>query len=125
MFVKGQKIFADAGHYLQHKTRSVYALSVKGRAEDYVERELNSPLDIEISGGMVFYQDRKLALIPDRMDYASIKTRIVKSLYSNDDQLAIILNRDNSDDDAMLYDKMQEWREWASQTAQLILTSLK
>lgn len=125
MFVKGQKIFADAGHYLQHKTHPVYALSVKGSADDYVERELNSPLDIEISGRVVYYQNRKLALIPDRMDYASIKTRIVKSLYSNDDQLAIILNRDNSDDDAMLYDKMQEWREWASQTAQLILTSLK
>ena len=44
--------------------------------------------------------------------YAYIKTFIIKLHYSNDDQLAIILN-----DDEVAYNKMQSWREYATKIA--------
>ena len=46
------------------------------------------------------------------MSYAAIKTLIIKLHYSNDDQIAIMLN----DDEDKMRD-MQEWREFASLTA--------
>ena len=46
------------------------------------------------------------------MTYAAIKTFIIKLHYSNDDQIAIMLN---NDEDKMR--EMQEWREFASLTA--------
>lgn len=46
------------------------------------------------------------------MSYAAIKTFIIKLHYSNDDQIAIMLN---NDEEKMR--EMQEWREFASLTA--------
>ena len=44
--------------------------------------------------------------------YVAIKTFVIKLHYSNDDQIAIMLN---NDEDKMR--EMQEWREFASLTA--------
>lgn len=46
------------------------------------------------------------------MSYAAIKTLIIKLHYSNDDQIAIMLN---NNEEKMR--EMQEWREFASLTA--------
>lgn len=46
------------------------------------------------------------------MSHTAIKTLIIKLHYSNDDQIAIMLN---DDEDKMR--EMQEWREFASLTA--------
>ena len=46
------------------------------------------------------------------MTYAAIKTFVIKLHYSNDDQIAIILN---NDEDKMR--EMQEWREYAASIA--------
>lgn len=46
------------------------------------------------------------------MSYAAIKTFVIKLHYSNDDQIAIILN---NDEDKMRV--MQEWREYAASIA--------
>lgn len=56
--------------------------------------------------------------------YADAKKFIISKRYSNDDQLAIILNKDDSDADALAFNKMQEWREWASLVAHQILSLL-
>ena len=44
---------------------------------------------------------------------------MIKLRYSNDDQLALMLNKDNSEEDKMYYDKMQEWREFSGHIAKL------
>lgn len=49
--------------------------------------------------------------------YAEIKTFIIKLHYSNDDQIAIMLNKDMNEEAAEKYEKMQEWREFASEVA--------
>lgn len=46
------------------------------------------------------------------MSYTAIKTFIIKLHYSNDDQIAIMLNNDEAK-----MKEMQEWREYASEVA--------
>lgn len=52
------------------------------------------------------------------MSYAAIKTFIIKLHYSNDDQIAIMLN---NDEEKMR--EMQEWREYASNIAKNYLNN--
>lgn len=120
MFTKNNTVYADAYKYLKHKERNVIALSIQGSAEEYEELPMNNPLDIEVSGGMIFWNNRRFANIPVRMDYAGVKSSIIKSRYSNDDQLAIILNKDESEEERMYFEKMQEWREFAAYVAKSI-----
>jgi len=58
---------------------------------------------------------------PGIRTYADAKKYIVSKRYSNDDQIAIILNKDNSEEDALAFQKMQEWRDWASVVAHKIM----
>ena len=44
----------------------------------------------------------------------NMKKTLVNKIFSNDDQIAIILNKDNSDDDMKIYNLMQDWREYFS-----------
>ena len=45
---------------------------------------------------------------------------MIKKQYSNDDQIAIMLNAQLSEEDKMYYDKMQEWREFSGYIAKSI-----
>lgn len=123
MFVKGNTVYADAFKYLKHKEKNLIALSIKGSADDYEELEMNNPLDVDVVGNMIFWNDRKFANHPAKLTGDAIKTSIIKSRYSNDDQIALMLNKDESEEDAMYYDKMQEWREFAGEIAQKALNS--
>lgn len=123
MFVKGNTVYADAYKYLRHKTKRIIALSYKGNADDFNEIDMTLPIEVEVSGDMLFWENRLLAAKPEKMEYASIKERIIKSRYSYDEQLAIILNKDKSADDAILYEKMQEWREFAGTVARTAMNS--
>lgn len=125
MFTKGNKVYSDAGKYLISKDKRTIALNIIGNIDDYVEGEINSPLDIEIKNGVIYYQNGKLICSPEKIDYVSIKTKMIKLRYSNDDQLALMLNKDNSEEDAALYDKMQEWREWAGRFAKEVMAKLE
>jgi hypothetical protein len=114
MFTKGNKVYADAGYYLRHKEYSVIGFTVIGDMDDYNEIRLPENLDIIIENGMVFIYNRMFAIIPDSVSYADIKKQIIKSRYSDDDQMALLLNKDKSEEDLELYNKMQEWRDFAS-----------
>ena len=125
MFTKGNKVYADAGKYLVSKDGKRFALNIVGNQEDYIEEELNSPLDIVIEGKMIFYHNRRFICSPEIMDYAGIKTKMIKMRYSNDDQLALMLNKDNSEEDIELHNKMQEWREWSGTFAKLVMSKIE
>lgn len=58
---------------------------------------------------------------PGIRTFGDAKKYIIQKRYSNDDQLAIMLNRD---DDELSYQKMQEWREWASTVARMIMDKI-
>lgn len=117
MFTKGNTVYADAFKYLKHKEKNIIALSVKGSADDYEELPMNDPLNVEVVGKMIFWNNRMFANCPAKLTRDAVKTSIIKSRYSNDDQIAIMLNKDESEEDTMYYNKMQEWREFAAYIA--------
>lgn len=121
MFTKGDMVYADAYKYLRHKNKNIIALSFKGSADEFEEVEMMLPVEVKIEGNMLFWEGRKFAVIPEKMEYASIKERIIKSRYSNDEQIAIMLNRERSEEDNVLYLKMQKWREFAAEIARKVL----
>lgn len=120
MFTKGDMVYADAYKYLRHKNKNIIALSFKGSADEFEEVEMTSPIEVETDGDMLFWEKRKFAIIPERIEYAAVKERIIKSRYSNDEQIAIMLNRERSEEDNVLYLKMQEWREFATEVARIV-----
>lgn len=124
MFTKGGKVYSEVGKYLLSKDKRRYGFVLKGNVEDFDEFEVNSPLDISISRNLILFQNKKLACMPEKMDYIGIKTKLIRMKYSNDDQIALILNKDDSAEDTVLYEKMQEWREWSSNFAKEVMKVL-
>ena len=114
MFTKGNKVYADTYKYLRHKTKNIIAFSFQGSADEFDELEMTLPIEVENLGGIIFWENKKLATAPKSLDYASIKEHVIKSRYSYDEQIAIMLNKDDSEEDRQLYDKMQEWRDFAA-----------
>lgn len=123
MFTKGTTVYADAYKYLRHKRENIIALSVKGSADDYEELAMSNPLDVEVFQGIIFFDRRNFANIPSEMSRDGVKTSIVKSRYNNDDQLAILLNKDKDEKGGMYYQKMQEWRKFAAFIADSVFDS--
>ena len=66
---------------------------------------------------MIFWNNRRFAVRPGKLTGSAVKASVIKSRYSNDEQIAIMLNRERSEKDALLYGKMQEWREFAAEIA--------
>lgn len=122
MFAKGNKIYAEVGNYLRHKTKSVIGFTIVGDIEDFDEYPLNNPLDIVLEQDKFFFNNRMFVCQPKTMDYAGIKTKLITSRYSNDDQMALILNNGMSEDDTMLFNKMQEWRSFAGDIARSVVS---
>lgn len=120
MFQKGNKVYAEVGNYLRHKTKRMIGLTIVGNIEDFEEMPLNEPLDVVVEKDMFYFNNRMFACKPEEMSYAGIKTRLITSRYSNDDQMALILNYGKSDEDTEFFNKMQEWRNWAGEVAKIV-----
>ena len=100
------KMLAAVGHYL---------ISSNGK------RGFSIPIEEEVS-----YTEKELTNIVEKRPYNSvsiggvfnikvtdyIKKTLITSIWSNDDQIAIILNKDNGNSE--MYNFMQEWRKWFS-----------
>lgn len=125
MFTKGEKVFSEEGKYLLSKDKRKYGFVLKGTIDEFDEFDVNNPLDINISGNLILFQNNKLACLPETMDYVGIKTKLIKMKYSNDDQIALILNKDNSEEDMLLYEHMQNWRDWSSWFAKEVMTRIE
>lgn len=116
MFVHNDSIYADAGKILISKDVIGYRLSVN--TENVEERDIDlSSLHLR---GRLIEGDIRILNHPT-FTFDQWKTHIVKWRYSNDDQIAIMLNKDRSDEDLVYYNKMQEWREWASALAHALV----
>lgn len=120
MYQIKDKVYADAGKILIGKNKIGYILT--GNIEDFTEEDIYLD-DMVIDENLLRYSNGRIVerYIPNE-SYAQLKARIVKRKYTNDDQIAIILNKDNSALDLIYYNKMQEWREWASIVARKIMS---
>lgn len=120
MFVKDNILYADAYHYLKRKNVRVVAMAMplyETSPDDYEELPLPDPIDVSIGRKNVYWGNRLFTVRVSSMRYADIKKAVIKSRYSDDDQMALILNRDKNPEKELLYRKMQQWREFAADIA--------
>lgn len=100
----GNKMIAAVGHYLIGSNgKRGFSLVIEGGVS-YTEKEIvcaveKRPYNSASIGGVFNIK------VTDH-----VKKTLVTSIWSNDDQIAIILNKDNGDME--MYDFMQAWREW-------------
>ena len=122
MYKVRNKVFAEAGSILIGKNKRGY--SFLGEVSDFSEKAIRLD-DMKVDGQFLVYSDGLIRELYDpNATYEQLKAKYVKRLFSNDDQIAIMLNKDKSVADAELFDKMQEWRDWCGVLAKKV-ASLK
>lgn len=120
MFIKNNIIFSEAGKYLSAQNFLGFKVS-DSDVSKYTEKDFEEP---KVSGQFLIIGEIR-TLLPEIINYENLKKKFIEWHYSNDDQIAIILNKDNSDEDKVCYDKMQEWRTWAGDLAKKVLKLLQ
>lgn len=121
MYQSKNKIYADAGCILKYKNKTAYTFKDVD-LNDVIEVKINLD-DMKKDGKFIKYSTELKEYI-SCTEYGDWKTKIIKKQFSNDDQIAIMLNKNDSDDDLMLFNKMQEWRAWSSIVAKKIISIL-
>jgi hypothetical protein len=116
-------VFADAGYYLKRGGSIAYFFECNEEEIQEIEATID---DMHKVGSIILWSEDKLAQrIFKNSAYADYKKAIIQKKYSNDDQIAIMLNKDSGEEaDLLAYAKMQEWREWASIVAKKIMETL-
>ena len=118
MFIKNNVVYADAGNILISKTAIGYSL-----IDDIsnIQEQLINLQDMKLEGDFLKYSDGLIVQMYKDLDYAGWKANIIQWRYTTDDQIAIILNKDESAEKLLEYNRMQEWRDWAGTLADKIL----
>lgn len=115
MYKYKNKHYATPGYYLNDN--NVVADWFYEPSEKCVERKLDLS---KVTVNECIQVDRLiLCATPKDKSYENIKKAIIKARYSNDDQIAIILN--NEEDEVK---NMQAYREFAKNIAKLIIEKL-
>lgn len=119
MYTDKNITYSDAGKYLVYKNQIGFQFP---SSEKIMEYDINLD-DLYIKGNTAYYNRGTLAQnIIKNGSYGNYKSAIIKKRYSNDDQIAIILNKDDSDEDLMRYDRMMQWREFAAELSKRIIS---
>lgn len=120
MYKIGEKVYADAGEILVGASKMGYVFN--GELEEFSAENILID-DMRIEGSFLIYSNEKIMELYDtNVTYEQLKTKYVKRLFSNDDQIAIILNKGCSEEDDFLYNKMQEYRQWCSILAKKVIS---
>ena len=121
MYKVRNKVYAEAGSLLIGKNKRGYVFI--GEVSDFSEEAIRID-DMTVEGNFLTYSNGKIREIYNpNQTYEQLKAKYIKRLFSNDDQIAIMLNKERSAEDAELYDKMQEYRDWCGVLAKKV-TSL-
>lgn len=113
MFIKRDKIYSSAYKYLRSKDGKMVAFQLPSTADvdDFEEQDID--LDtVTHDKEFIRLNGNLLIKCNDFTSYSAIKTAVISSRYSNDDQIAIMLNDDKDE-----IDNMQSWREFAKEVA--------
>ena len=123
MYKIGNKTYADAGYHLKRDGSIAYFFEDNGQEIQEVKTDIE---DMHTTDSIILWSKNKIAQrIIKNGNYGDYKKAIVQKKYSNDDQIAIMLNKDSGlEEDLFAYQKMQEWREWASTVAKKIMEVL-
>lgn len=118
MYIKNNVVYADAGNILVSSNAIGYSLMAD--IANIQEQQINLQ-DMELEGEFLKYSDGLIVQGYKNLDYAGWKDYIIKWRYTIDDQIAIILNKDENAEKLLEYNRMQEWRDWAGTLANKIL----
>lgn len=125
MYQVKNKTYADAGNIL--KFGNNVAFSFKNvNIENVSEIKIDTD-NIKIKDNFVLYGNGLKDFISCK-SYEDWKKKIINKQFTNDDQIAIMLNKDDSEEDLLLFNKMQDWRVWSGMVAKKIVnlvTSVK
>lgn len=121
MFTDKNITYSEPGCYLKYKNKIAFQFPESDGIEEYNIRIS----DLCVMGNIAYYNGGTLAQrINKSWDYADYKKDIIKKRYSNDDQIAIILNKEDSEEDLIRYERMMRWREFASRLAKAIIKKI-
>ena len=113
------KLYADAGYILRAGNYRTFVMEDRvGAEEESIDID-----NIKIIGKVIVLDS--IPVIVDKFEYGELKSRLVKFQYSYDDQIAIILNKDDSEESLLRYEKMQAWREWAGMVAKKVMAKVE
>lgn len=117
MYTKDKITYSDAGYILRDGVNLGYSL--ENTSESLTELEIDlSEMEIR---GITAVCPSSGASWNTIGTYSEIKSSIINSRYSNDDELAILLNREESEEKEVEYQRLQSWRLWARNVARKIL----
>ena len=121
MYEKKGRVYADPYKYLKRRGAVAMEITLTDK-EGWEEVAMKRPLEIKISRKGEEAVVNGLFLLRIRgKDYGEVKREIIRMRYTNDDQMAIILNREKSDANAEAYGKMQLWREFSAEVARAVI----
>lgn len=115
MYKIRNKVYSEAGYILVGENKRGYQFD--GEMANFMEEAITID-DMTIQGDFVTYGGI-LQYIGENPTYETLKRDMVKRRYSNDDQIAIMLNGD-----AESLVRMQDWRDWSGQVAHKIIETL-
>ena len=105
MFQSKNKKYADHGKYLIGNHKIGYQFP--GELSEFEERDVD--MKIIRKGDRYVYNNGLFGVrVAKNTSYGDLKAMLVKIRYSNDDQIAIIINRDDSEEDNLKFQQMQE-----------------
>lgn len=117
----GDKYIADIGKFLI-KNNSEYKLSISFAELDpsdiIEEEEFDLSTIKDIPYGKITINNK---FVIQRSP--NIKKDLIESIWSHDEQIAILLNKDDSEKDIDYYSFMQQWRSWMGGLVKLINNS--
>ena len=105
MYTDKNIMYAESGKYLKFKNQVAFQMPA---SEGIVECDLNYD-DLFSENNIAYYNNKMFAQrIIKNGTYADYKREFIKKRYSNDDQIAIMLNKDDSEEDLLRYNRMME-----------------
>ena len=105
MRVYNNKVIADVGYYLQYQTLCGFSLPLIEGAE-YTQHKISD--DVSIQEGYALIGNKFFWSMEDT------KAKVIKQMFNYDEQIAIILNRNESEEDKSMFELMQGWRQFVS-----------
>ena len=117
MFQSKNIIYADPGKYLIGNHKVGYQFP--GELSEFEEKDVD--MKVVKKGDRYIYNNGLFWVrIAKNTSYGDLKAMLVKIRYSNDDQIAIIINKDDSEEGNLKFQQMQEWRTWCTALAKEI-----
>ena len=118
MFKYKNIVYATPGKYLIGNHKVGYQFP--GELSDFEEKDVD--IKVVKKGNRYLYNNGLFGVrITKEMSYGDIKATLIKIRYSNDDQIAIVINKDDSEEDNLKFQQMQEWRTWCAKLAKEII----